>query len=128
MTFAPAARPARTRGVSGGIATTSNTVSAASISGAPNARSSAAGPPAMPTGVALTRTRVPSGGVDACRKPYWPASAAPVAALRATTVTSVQPWSRSAATTALAIPPAPVTAAGSAGSTEFAVSSEATAA
>lgn len=91
ITVEPAARPARTSGVSGGIATTSKTVSAAAMSAAGKERSSAAGPPAMPTGVALTRTRAPSGASVACRKPYRPASAEPASALRATTVTSAQP-------------------------------------
>ena len=57
-------------GVSTGSATTSNTVSAASMTAGGKARASASGPPAMPIGVALTTSGADSpSAVAAQEKP-----------------------------------------------------------
>ena len=110
ITVLPAARAALTSGVSAGSATTSNTTFAASTASRGKDRESASGPPAIPTGVTLMIMSAPATDESTSArqaKPYSPASALPASSLRAITVTSRNPASRSAAAVALAMPPAP---------------------
>ncbi|MOA20674.1 hypothetical protein D3C78_1411300 [compost metagenome] len=85
MTRLPSARARTIRGVSDGIATTSNTVSAAAMVSGSNANWSASGPPVMPIGVTLISICGRRGPSSACHSyPRDSARARPAASLRAT--------------------------------------------
>ena len=72
--------------------------------------SAAASAPCMPSGVTFTiRSKSGSGSSATQAYPYFPASAGPASAIRATTVRSSKPAPRNAATTAFAMPPEPRT-------------------
>jgi hypothetical protein len=109
----PASCAARTRGVSIGSATTSNTIPAAVIISGGNDKDIASGPPVIPSGVTLTR-RAPVKSVlerlgrsGTHRKPQAAASACPLTWLRATGSPFQNPLSRKADATAFPIPPLP---------------------
>lgn len=115
-------------GVFAGIATTSKTTSAARTACSGNDSASASAPPDIPIGVALISTPGRSSPSSACQsKPYCFASDDPTCWLRAITVTSVNPVSRTAATTAFAMPPLPATATDRLVSTSLSRSRSATA-
>jgi hypothetical protein len=86
-----------TSGVSAGTATTSRTVSAASTTSGATGRSSAAGPPAIPTGVALTSRWGRPAPTSPCQAyPYRSARAIPV---RGCPIASAEPSSSSTSST-----------------------------